>query len=153
MDYTTLHFYFLWFSIMVLICYNMKFPWWRVKTTLISGYEDKCLYCSYGLYWLTKVVVVNSAAESMTLLALNSCLGSSRRFDICLVQWILNAVRELMLVTTGHQWTCQTGWGQILWGLNSSQRTVGNWSKLGVVQWPSQGKSIPIGCPVPCDRS
>lgn len=81
-----------------------------MKTTLISGYEDKCLYCSYGLYWLTKVVVVNSAAESMTLLALSSYLVrfSFPGIIFPLIEQVLSLTTELPVTSSGMRATTES---------------------------------------------
>lgn len=59
---------------MVFICFIKKFPWWRVRTTLLCGHENKYLECSWGLCWFSKAVVVGSLSRSMT------SLGSLAKF-------------------------------------------------------------------------
>lgn len=34
----------LWFFVVVSVYFWEKFPWWGLKTTLICGYKDTCLY-------------------------------------------------------------------------------------------------------------
>lgn len=72
---TTLYWDWLLFSIVVSICGKERFPWWGVKTTLTSGYKDRCLELLMGLQWLSKLVGIASPPQSMTSSALTVCLG------------------------------------------------------------------------------
>lgn len=55
---------------------KMKLPRRGVKTVFTCGWKDKCLECSQGLSWFSKVVVVGSPPRSMISPALGSWLGS-----------------------------------------------------------------------------
>ena len=55
---TTLHFNFVWTSILVSICCRENISWWQVRATLICEYKDKYLEhsCCVGLVKLWQLV-------------------------------------------------------------------------------------------------
>lgn len=65
LDSTTLHFAWLWLSIMDFICCKDGFSWWGMKTVLTCGCKDKYLKRRWELRWLGKVTVVGSPLRSI----------------------------------------------------------------------------------------
>lgn len=89
---TTLHFDWLWFSVMV--CVAKRSPWWGVRTTLICPYESNYLECCWGL--CCKVVIVGSLSRFMTSLALDSWLDFKYQAWLH-IEWALSPIRELLV--------------------------------------------------------